>query len=138
MGFPISSPLSIFRSTLFASYRVIIMHPQSLNKCTSILEIVMHDTLTLLCQMTLREAFQFWILHYWQIVWHFLQEILLVKASIDIHQSRILIIIITIKKRKKNFWCFTFSRAKGWSLATNRTRYSMMKAFEKYPLSMFH
>ena len=29
VGFPIISPLSIFRSTLFASYRVIIMHPQS-------------------------------------------------------------------------------------------------------------
>ena len=27
VGFPIISPLSIFRSTLFAYYRVIIMHP---------------------------------------------------------------------------------------------------------------
>ena len=33
--------------------------------------------------------------------------------------------------REEYFWCFTFSRAKGWSLATKRTRYSMIKAFEK-------
>ena len=44
VGFPIISPLSIFRSTLFASYRVIIMHPQSWlhNNVPPFYHIIMH------------------------------------------------------------------------------------------------
>ena len=79
VGCPISSMLSIFRSTLFAYYRVIIMQPKSLLSNIPLLnfhnDIPRHKEL--LNYLILQE-FMLWILHDWQIGWwRFLQEILL-------------------------------------------------------------